>query len=153
MKRVAVAICFLSVLAVLAAIFYLTRQDPKSTGDVALVVERWLVAHVPPTGTGEIGEPTWAGLTIRKLAHIAEYAALGLVVALACLAPMRHAGLASWAVAVALCAAVSISDQVAKIFVAGRHFDVADRPLDAMGYVASATLVNVVWALIALVIR
>jgi VanZ family protein len=136
------------VLVVLAAIFYLTQQDPTHTGDLALAVERWLVAHVPPTGTGEVGEPTWAGLTIRKLAHIAEYAALGLVVALACLVVLKRASLASWGLGIALCAIASVSDQVVKTFVPGRHFDVADLPLDALGYIAAVSLANVVWALI-----
>ena len=147
MNRVAISICALLALAVLAAIFHLTRQDPTSTGDTALVVERWLVARVPPTGTGDNGEPTWAGLTIRRLAHIAEYAALGFAVGLTCLVLMRRAGLPSWGTGVALCAVASVADQVAKTFVPGRHFDASDLPLDALGYVVSVTLANLVWAL------
>ena len=46
------------------------------------------------------------------------------------------------------CAACSVGDQVHKIFVPGRHFDVIDLGFDAAGYVAAMLLVLLAAALV-----
>ena len=46
------------------------------------------------------------------------------------------------------CAACSVGDQVHKIFVPGRHFDVIDLGFDAAGYVTAMLLVLLAAALV-----
>ena len=132
---------------VLAGIIYLSRQSVDDTGNMALRVEQALQKIVPPTGKGEIGEPTWAGLTIRQLAHIAEFAALGLAAGFAVPFFARELSVRTWAGSVALCAVASFLDQVHKLYVPGRHFDGFDLVLDAGGYVVAVTVAHLVLTL------
>lgn len=46
--------------------------------------------------------------------------------------------------AVVFCAVVSICDQLSKIVVSGREFDIKDIPFDVMGYVIGILFVYVV---------
>ena len=48
----------------------------------------------------------------------------------------------------AFCAVCSVGDQVHKIFVPGRHFDVIDLGFDATGYVVAMLLVLLVSVLV-----
>ena len=146
MSVLPVIVSALALLAVLAVIYWLTHQDVEGTGDVAWRVERVLMRIVPPTGTGEIGEPTWAGLTIRKLAHIGEYAALG-IVALALAQWLWGPCPLAFAVAAGFCLAASLADEVQKIFVDGRYFDAHDLLLDAVGY-GSVVAIRVLVAMV-----
>ena len=120
--------------AALVAIFVLAQQGVKGTGDLAWRAEQLLMRLLPPTGTGDIGEPTWFGLTIRRIAHIVEYAALG-VAALALACALQHETLGRMGLALTICAAASVADEAHKAFVPGRHFDAWDLALDALGYV------------------
>lgn len=127
-------------IVVLGAIFVLTQQNTRQTGDAALRAERLLLRLVPPTGTGEIGEPTWLGLTIRQLAHVAEFTVLGIAAGVVG-ASVLGRGLIPWAASVALCLTASLTDELHKRFVPGRHFDAHDLLLDAAGYLPATTLV------------
>ena len=131
----------LPVAVTLGAIFLLAQQDINGTEKLAWRVEQALVHVVPPTGKGEIGEPTWFGLTIRRLAHVAEFFALGLAVALALhmLAPARLA-LDPRVAYLAVCFVASLADELHKLFVPGRHFDTKDLLLDAAGYLLALAL-------------
>lgn len=135
------------VLAVLVAIFMLARQSIKGTENLAWRTEQLLMRLVPPTGKGSIGEPTWCGLTIRRLAHIAEYALLGLAVT-ACAFMLWGATWRSVLAAIGFCLAASLADEAHKTFVPGRHFDAADLMLDAGGYLPAAFLCTAVAALL-----
>jgi VanZ family protein len=75
---------------------------------------------VPSRGTG-LG--TW-DLVLRKLAHLSEYALLGLLLARA----VRRPG-----VAVGLAAAYAVTDEVHQTFVAGRHGAPLDVAIDTLG--------------------
>lgn len=95
---------------------------------------------------------------VRRLAHVAEFASVGLFSALAAwswLGVRRRPG-AAWgtpqlvAAALAFCVAASLFDQTHKLFVPGRHFDVLDLPFDAAGYLVG---IAVVFAVRALVLR
>lgn len=123
----------------LGAIFLLAQQDIKGTEDLAWRVEQALVRLVPPTGKGDVGEPTWFGLTIRRLAHVAEFLALGLAVALAIhmLAPGRINPLALY---LGICFLASFADELHKLFVPGRHFDPQDLLLDGAGYLLALAI-------------
>ena len=85
----------------------------------------------------------WMGTNIRRLAHTVEYFFVGLFASLAvvCL-DKRVSPTRLWRVSVlAFCVVCSVGDQVHKIFVPGRHFDVVDLGFDAAGYIAAMLLV------------
>jgi VanZ family protein len=75
---------------------------------------------VPSLGTG-LG--TW-DLVLRKLAHLTEYAILGLLLARATRRPV---------LAVALAAAYAATDEVHQTFVEGRHGAPRDVAIDTLG--------------------
>lgn len=77
-------------------------------------------SSIPSLGTG-LG--TW-DLVLRKLAHVAEYAVLGSLLA-------RAVG--GWGVALALGAAYALSDEVHQSFVAGRRGAPLDVLIDSVG--------------------
>ena len=136
-RRLGIALCL--ALATLAGIFLLAQQSVKETSDLTWRVEQLLVRIIPPTGTGPAGEPTWLGLTIRRLAHVVEYAVLGLTTSLVV---MQFAGATGRAAAytAAICFAASLADELHKVFVPGRHFDAQDLALDAVGYMLAMML-------------
>ncbi len=77
-------------------------------------------SSVPSLGTG-LG--TW-DLVLRKLAHVSEYAILGLLLARA----VRRPG-----VALALAAGYAVTDEVHQTFVEGRHGAPLDVGIDTLG--------------------
>lgn len=122
----------------------LAQQDTEGTSDLAWRTEQLLKRIVPPTGTGSIGEPTWCGLTIRRLAHVVEYAALGLTAAFVT-SSLWGRSLRAAGVALGFCFVASLADETHKTLVPGRHFEVSDLRLDAVGY-GAAVLVCMVLA-------
>ena len=92
----------------------------------------------------------WMGANIRRVAHTVEFFFVGLFASLAvvCL-DKRVSPTRLWRVSVlAFCVVCSVGDQVHKIFVPGRHFDVVDLGFDAAGYIAAMLLVLLAAALV-----
>ena len=80
----------------------------------------------------------WVGTNVRRVAHTV----------VVCFSS-RPWSVCSRCVPVLLfCAACSVGDQVHKIFVPGRHFDVIDLGFDAAGYVTAMLLVLLAAALV-----
>lgn len=161
--------------ATLAGIWVLTEQNAVQTSllseSTARVVEGQ-AASVQSTGiTGETqaGEDItggtdsaasavrsgrlasirmWVGTNVRRVAHTVEFFFVGLFasVIVACFS-RRPWSVCSRCVPVLLfCAACSVGDQVHKIFVPGRHFDMIDLGYDAAGYVSAMLLVLLIAA-------
>lgn len=85
----------------------------------------------------------WMGANIRRVAHTVEFFFVGLFASLVavCL-DKRVSPTRLWCASVlAFCAVCSVGDQVHKIFVPGRHFDMIDLGFDAAGYVTAMLLV------------
>lgn len=80
----------------------------------------FVLSSIPSLGTG-LG--TW-DLLLRKLAHVAEYAVLGALLARA---------LGRWAVPLALGVAYAATDELHQHFVAGRRGAPVDVLIDAVG--------------------
>ena len=142
-RRLAATLLLLA--AALVAVFVLASQNVRETGETALWAERQLARLMPPTGTGASGEPTWFGLTIRRLAHVVEFALVGAAACLVALVWWGHAPRAA-ALAVGICLVASVGDELHKIFVPGRHFDPHDLLLDAVGYLAAVAVVYLLGA-------
>lgn len=92
----------------------------------------------------------WVGTNVRRVAHTVEFFFVGLFasVVVGCFS-RRPWSVCSRCVPVLLfCAVCSVGDQVHKIFVPGRHFDVIDLGFDAAGYVTAMLLVLLTAALV-----
>ena len=85
----------------------------------------------------------WMGANIRRVAHTVEFFFVGLFAssAVVCLDKRVSPTRLRCVSVLALCAVCSVGDQVHKIFVPGRHFDVVDLGFDAAGYIAAMLLV------------
>lgn len=90
----------------------------------------------------------WVGTNVRRAAHTVEFFFVGLFASVVVVCFSRRPwSVCSRCVPVLLsCAVCSIGDQVHKIFVPGRHFDVIDLGFDAAGYVTAMLLVLLVSA-------
>lgn len=91
----------------------------------------------------------WMGANIRRVAHTVEFFFVGLFASLAavCLDKRVSPTRLRCVSVLAFCAVCSVGDQVHKIFVPGRHFDVIDLGFDAAGYVTTMLLVLLAAAL------
>ena len=90
----------------------------------------------------------WMGANIRRVAHTVEFFFVGLFASAtaACLGECLPCARFRYVLALLFCAVCSVGDQVHKIFVPGRHFDVIDLGFDAAGYVTAMLLVLLVSA-------
>ena len=92
----------------------------------------------------------WVGTNVRRVAHTVEFFFVGLFASVVVVCFSRR----PWSVCsrclpvLLFCAACSVGDQVHKIFVPGRHFDVIDLGFDAAGYVTAMLLVLLAAALV-----
>ena len=90
----------------------------------------------------------WMGANIRRVAHTVEFFFVGLFASLVavCLDKRVPITRLRCVPVLAFCAVCSVGDQVHKIFVPGRHFDMIDLCFDAAGYVTAMLLVLLVSA-------
>lgn len=91
----------------------------------------------------------WMGANIRRVAHTVEFFFVGLFASAtaACLGECLPCARFRYVLAALFCAVCSVGDQVHKIFVPGRHFDMIDLGFDAAGYVTAMLLVLLAAAL------
>lgn len=91
----------------------------------------------------------WVGTNVRRVAHTVEFFFVGLFASAtaACLGECLPCARFRYVVALLFCAVCSVGDQVHKIFVPGRHFDMIDLGFDAAGYVTAMLLVLLAAAL------
>lgn len=92
----------------------------------------------------------WMGGNIRRVAHTVEFFFVGLFASatVACLGECLPCARFRYVFALLFCAVCSVGDQVHKIFVPGRHFDMIDLGFDAAGYVVAMLLVLLAAALV-----
>lgn len=92
----------------------------------------------------------WMGANIRRVAHTVEFFFVGLFASLVavCLDKRVPITRLRCVPVLAFCAVCSVGDQVHKIFVPGRHFDMIDLCFDAAGYVVAMLLVLLAAALV-----
>ena len=91
----------------------------------------------------------WMGANIRRVAHTVEFFFVGLFASLLAvfLGVRLPCARFRYVLALLFCAVCSVGDQVHKIFVPGRHFDIIDLGFDTAGYVTAMLLVLLVAAL------
>ena len=159
----------------LASIWMLTEQSVEQTSSLsestAHVVEGQSASVQPETAgetqagdaAGDAGSAAtvahpdpiapvrmWMGINIRRIAHTVEFFFVGLFASatVACLGECLPCARFRYVFALLFCAVCSVGDQVHKIFVPGRHFDVIDLGFDAAGYVVAMLLVLLVSVLV-----
>lgn len=159
----------------LTSIWILTEQNVEQTSSLsestAHVVEGQ-VADAQPGGAGEAratdaaegADPAagirvdplapvrmWLAANIRRVAHTVEFFCVGLfsAAATACLGERILRTRLRRLLVLLFCVICSVGDQVHKIFVPGRHFDVVDLGFDAAGYIVAMLLVLLVATLTA----
>lgn len=157
----------------LASIWMLTEQNVEQTSSLsestARAVEGQSASVQPETAgetqagdaAGDAGSTTatvhpdplapvrlWMGANIRRVAHTVEFFFVGLFASLmaVCLDKRVSPTRLRCVSVLAFCAVCSVGDQVHKIFVPGRHFDMIDLGFDAAGYVTAMLLVLLVSA-------
>ena len=176
MERVKHIVGWISVVLLvvtLASIWILTEQNVEQTSSLsestAHVVEGRVAGVQPsaaqesPAGdTAEGADSTaatvhpdplapvrlWMSTNIRRVAHTVEFFFVGLFAsaAVACLGERLPCARFRYVFVLLFCAVCSVGDQVHKIFVPGRHFDMIDLGFDAAGYVTAMLLVVLVSA-------
>lgn len=104
------------------------------------------VAHPDPLAPVRL----WMGANIRRVAHTVEFFFVGLFASatVTCLGECLPCARFRYVLALLFCAVCSVGDQVHKIFVPGRHFDMIDLGFDAAGYVVAMLLVLLAAALV-----
>ena len=159
----------------LASIWILTEQNVEQTSSLsestARVVEGQSASVQPETaGETQAGDAAgdadsttgavhpdplapvrlWMGANIRRVAHTVEFFFVGLFASatVACLGECLPCARFRYVLALLFCAVCSVGDQVHKIFVPGRHFDMIDLGFDAAGYVTAMLLVLLAAALV-----
>ena len=159
----------------LASIWILTEQNVEQTSSLSESTARAVEgqsASVQPETAGEtqagdaagdagptatVAHPDplapvrmWMGTNIRRVAHTVEFFFVGLFASLAvvCLGECLPCARFRYALAALFCAVCSVGDQVHKIFVPGRHFDMIDLGFDAVGYITAMLLVLLAAALV-----
>ncbi len=130
---------YLPVLIVVAAIIFLTMQSAPDTVGISEWFRERLVALCDRAGFDNIRGWVDSSINIRRLGHVIEFFALGLVAAIASRKIWR-----AWA----LCICISLGDQLLKTYVPGRHFDLIDLEFDAIGYAIGICLVWIVKCMI-----
>lgn len=140
------AFATLGFIAVSCGIFYLTVQSPAES--VALSssfdqIVKSLVVHLGTEGPAGALAQFVSGIPVRRIGHIGEFFAFGLLASLLVIAWFSNR-MGTWSMVFAslgLCLAGSLFDQVHKLFVPVRHFDWEDLPFDACGYLAAIIVV------------
>lgn len=158
----------------LASIWMLTEQSAEQTSllseSTAHVVEGQAAGaqsgdagETRATGAAEVADQTdgvradplapvrmWMATNIRRVAHTVEFFFVGLFssAAAACLGERILRTRLRCLLVPLFCVVCSVGDQVHKIFVPGRHFDVVDLGFDAAGYIVAMLLVLLVAMLV-----
>lgn len=132
-------VLLLCLAASVAAVFALTEQTAQETTSLSDAVVRFLHNMLLPFSAGwDHAVYMRVSWLVRKLAHTAEFFVVGLFAAAAGIA-WTGDGHADRAHRFALRFSViaSLCDQLHKLFVPGREFDVLDLAFDALGYFAA----------------
>lgn len=132
------------VLVMLAAglILGLTLQDANGTIALSTAIQKFTmrIAQLMGASHGMLQSSWWSDLHyFRKLAHVPEYLLLGIAV-MNCFKKKKY----GWLKAAALCAGISLLDELLKGFLPSREFDWTDMPFDLLGYAVGIGVVMAV---------
>ena len=131
-------LAFYAMLVTMVVIFLFSHQSGKNSSETSGFFARLLGIKNPDA-------PIIFGLTIRKIAHITVYFVLGVFAYLA-LAGVKLRPL----VAVGICYAYAVSDEIHQIFIKGRVGCFTDTLIDAIGFVLA---IAVAWGIRTLIIK
>lgn len=112
-------------------ILFLTTQNIQDNAKISEGVRGLLVKVYEKIGL-ESSTTWWNNkLAVRRLGHVIEYGLLGIASTIAFIDSHRSGVFK----AIGLCLIISVIDQIVKIFVPVRHFDIVDIGFDLIGAV------------------
>lgn len=152
LARAALALCVVGAVTVFAVTFVLTEQTPEETmalsdGVEASIVSASEVGSDDGTSASSgratgVAEALFSVANVRAWAHVPEFFLQGFFLFGAAALWPHAVGVGSreisrtrrYGIALLVCVACSLFDQVHKVFVPGREFDARDLLFDALGY-------------------
>ncbi len=111
-------------------IILLTLQSPKETLSLSREIQEFCKSIFPDASGRWIIDMHW----FRSLLHLPLYFALGCVVSFQVKKKWK---------AVAFCGFVALSDEILKIFISTREFEVRDLAIDAIGFLIGILCVTI----------
>lgn len=134
----------------MVGILYLTTQNISDNAKLSEGVRSALVRFYDLLGL-DSNNAWWNDkLAVRRLGHILEYGVLGIASGIAMIDFHRRDSILK---AIGLCLIISLIDQIVKIFVPVRHFDIVDMGFDLIGAVLGIVVVTAVKTLIGKTMR
>lgn len=135
-SKIKLIVCGMLLLSVMGLIFYFSSQEADSSQNLS---DGLLYDIMSFFGFEEAAKNEFLGKLIRKMAHFAEYAALGFSMCMFLYALEAHRGemafhipkLSFW-----LSALYAVSDELHQFFVPGRSMQLSDMLLDSFGAAA-----------------
>lgn len=115
----------------MGGILFLTTQNINDSARISEGVRKLLIDLYERLGLHSSNAWWNDHLSVRRLGHILEYGLLGIASGIAFI-DSRKRGVLN---AIGLCLVISVLDQVIKIFVPVRHFDIVDIGFDLIGAV------------------
>lgn len=135
MARLKRFIRYIPIFAAVVGILVLTTQNKEETTSLSQSFRNWLVEVSIRLGIDTDTEWWNDRQNVRLLGHVIEYFILGLASGIA----FKR----KW-VALIFCVLISLLDQITKIFVPVRHFDIGDIPFDLVGIVSGILIAWVI---------
>ena len=130
---------YVPVVAVIVMIFFLTMQNAQDTVRLSNGFGHFALMLCEKLGLDTIKTRFDSSYEIRHIGHLIEYFALGVAAAFSFKKKIY---------ALLICVGISVTDQILKIYVPGRHFDWMDLPFDVVGYISGLIIT---WTVILLI--
>ena len=151
-RKLWIGLSLLLVIVIAAMIFLFSAQPAVESSELSAGLTRWILERMVPGFTGmtkaeQAGLVKMWGNALRKVAHFAEYAALGgalMAFIKLRMAPWsrRKAALAAWLGATLY----AVTDELHQLFVSGRGPQFEDVCLDSLGALIGVLLAAAVFA-------
>lgn len=119
----------------LGMMFYFAGQSGTESSDLSMRITRWLLRHMPQITMDE----NFAEFLVRKTAHFGIFVAEGFMMRVAFHNTLPSA-FAGTAISTALCAAISVLNELYQLTALGRSCSVRDMVIDFAGSVVGILL-------------
>lgn len=145
-------IALLSPLIIMLVIFWLSNQDEHISKKLSDVVGQYVlnsdvVERAADSGKSISVMPLFAGLSIRKFAHIVLYAILGIFSTIAA-EHLHRCKKIKISLPFFICFSYAAFDEMHQVFVPGRTAQTKDVFIDAIGFIPSILLTFMIIALL-----
>ena len=129
---------YIPIALVVGGILFLTTQNINDSARISEGFRKLLIDFYERLGLDSSNAWWNDHLSVRRLGHILEYGLLGMASGIAFIDSQKRGVLK----AIGLCLVISVLDQVIKIFVPVRHFDIVDIGFDLIGALTGVLVVT-----------